>query len=65
VRVGPGAGACPSGDAAMISGYMGSSETFDEAICEFPVEYADQTQHDYRTFVKAVRAGRVKAIVES
>jgi uncharacterized protein (DUF2252 family) len=54
-----------SGDAARISGYMGSSETFDDAICEFAVEYADQTQRDYRTFVKAVREGRVQATVES
>ena len=54
-----------SGDAAMISGYMGSSETFDDAIREFAVEYADQTQRDYRAFVKAVREGRVKATVES
>ena len=54
-----------SGDAAMISGYMGSSETFDDAIGEFAVEYADQTERDYRAFVKAFREGRVKAIVES
>ncbi len=54
-----------SGDAAMISGYMGSSEAFDDAVCEFAVEYADQTQRDYRAFVKAVRAGRVEATVES
>ncbi|MGO9056040.1 MAG: DUF2252 domain-containing protein, partial [Candidatus Binataceae bacterium] len=54
-----------SGDAAMISGYMGSSETFDDAICEFAVEYADQTQRDYRAWVKAVREGRVKATIES
>ena len=54
-----------SGDAAMISGYMGSSETFDDAIGEFAVEYADQNERDYRAFVKAVRRGRVKAIVES
>jgi len=54
-----------SGDAAMISGYMGSSETFDDAICEFAVEYADQTQRDYRALVKAVREGRVKATIES
>ena len=53
-----------SGDAAMISGYMGSSETFDDAICEFAVEYADQNQRDYRAFVKAVREERVKAIIE-
>ena len=54
-----------SGDAAEIAGYMGSSETFDDAICEFAVEYADQNQRDYRLFVKAVREGRIKAIVES
>ena len=51
-----------SGDAAMISGYMGSSAGFDDAICEFAVEYADQQpQRDYRAFVRAVRQGRVEA----
>ncbi len=54
-----------SGDAAMISGYMGSSGTFDDAISEFAVEYADQNERDYRAFVKAVRNGRVKEILES
>jgi hypothetical protein len=54
-----------SGDAARIAGYMGSSETFDDAISEFAMEYADQNQSDYRAFVKAVRAGRIQAIVES
>jgi len=54
-----------SGDAAMISGYMGSSGRFDDAIGEFAVEYADQNQRDYRAFVRAVREERVKAIVES
>ena len=53
-----------SGDAAMISGYMGSSGAFDDAIGEFAVEYADQNQRDYRAFVRAVREERVKAIVE-
>ena len=54
-----------SGDAAMISGYMGSSHTFDEAICDFAVDYADQAERDHKAFVKAVREGRVKAVVES
>jgi len=31
-------------DAAMIFGYVGSSEIFDDAVCEFAVEYADQTE---------------------
>ncbi len=54
-----------SGDAAMISGYMGSSSMFDEAICDFAVDYADQAERDHKAFLKAVREGRVKAVVES
>lgn len=54
-----------SGDAGLIAGYMGSSTVFDEAICEFAVEYADQNQRDYRAFVKAVRESRLEAVIES
>ncbi len=54
-----------SGDAAMIAGYMGSSEAFDDAICEFADEYADQNRLDHRVLVEAVREGRVKAITET
>jgi uncharacterized protein (DUF2252 family) len=53
-----------SGDAAMIAGYLGSSQTFDDIISEFATEYADQVQLDYRTFLKAVRSGEVKASTE-
>lgn len=53
-----------SGDAARIAGYMGSNSTFDDAVCEFAVEYADQNQHDYRAFIRAVREGRIKVIPE-
>jgi hypothetical protein len=45
----------------MISGYMGSGQTFDDAIGEFAVEYADQNKADYRAFVKAIREGRIPA----
>jgi uncharacterized protein (DUF2252 family) len=54
-----------SGDPAMIAGYMGSSQVFDHAMCEFAVEYADQAQRDHRAFVKAVREGRIKAIMDA
>jgi uncharacterized protein (DUF2252 family) len=54
-----------SGDAAMISGYMGSGQTFDDAIGEFAVEYADQNSKDYRTFIGAIREERIEAIVEA
>jgi hypothetical protein len=53
-----------TGDAATISGYIGSSEAFDYAICEFAVDYADQTIADHRTFAKAIRDGRIPAIIE-
>jgi uncharacterized protein (DUF2252 family) len=53
-----------TGDAAMISGYMGSGQTFDDAIGEFAVEYADQNRADYRAFVRAIREGKIKVIVE-
>jgi uncharacterized protein (DUF2252 family) len=54
-----------SGDAAMIAGYMGSSRSFEEAICDFAGDYADQAERDHKAFVKAIREGRVKAVVES
>lgn len=54
-----------SGDAAIIAGYMGSGRSLDEAICDFAGDYADQAERDHKTFVKAIRAGRVKAVVES
>jgi uncharacterized protein (DUF2252 family) len=53
-----------TGDAATICGYMGSSTMFEEAICEFAVDYADQTIADHKAFAKAMRDGRVEAIIE-
>jgi uncharacterized protein (DUF2252 family) len=52
-----------AGDAAMIAGYLGSVDHFDEAIGEYAVAYADQVERDYATFVKAVRSGRLKTDV--
>ena len=54
-----------SGDAAMISGYMGSGETFDDAIGEFAVEYADQAERDYRAFVRAAREKKFEVMLEA
>lgn len=53
-----------TGDAAMIAGYMGTGQTFDDAIGEFAVEYAAQSRSDYRAFIKAIREGRVEAKIE-
>jgi uncharacterized protein (DUF2252 family) len=54
-----------SGDAAMIAGYLGASDALDDAICDFAVDYADQAQRDHRAFVKAVREGRIKAVMDA
>lgn len=53
-----------TGDAAMIAGYMGTGQTFDDAIGEFAVEYASQNRADYRSFIKAIREGRIQATSE-
>ncbi|MGI9585208.1 MAG: DUF2252 domain-containing protein [Acidimicrobiia bacterium] len=39
-----------SGDAAVLSGYMGSGDVFADAITEFAVAYADQNEADYAAF---------------
>ena len=54
-----------SGDVAMIAGYIGSSAIFDNAMSEFVVAYADQAQRDHRAFVKAVRQGRINAVMDA
>jgi uncharacterized protein (DUF2252 family) len=53
-----------SGDAALISGYLGKSDAFDQAIGEFALAYADQNAKDHDALVAAVKAGRIKALVE-
>ena len=54
-----------SGDPAMIAGYLGSSDAFDDAITMFAADYADQTQRDYEALVNAVKAGQIVARTES
>jgi uncharacterized protein (DUF2252 family) len=53
-----------SGDAAKISGYLGSKDVFDNAVADFAVAYADQTERDHRSLVEAVRKGQVEAYIE-
>ena len=54
-----------SGDAAVISGYIGKGDTLGGAIADFSVAYAEQNQHDHAALIAAVRAGRVDAVIES
>ncbi|MBX7109311.1 MAG: DUF2252 domain-containing protein [Chitinophagales bacterium] len=49
-----------SGDAAMIAGYVGNSDELDEAMVNFAVAYADQTEKDHAALVAAARSGRIR-----
>ena len=50
-----------AGDAAMIAGYMGSGDQFDEAIGDYAVAYADQVERDYEASSKRSATGRLKS----
>jgi uncharacterized protein (DUF2252 family) len=54
-----------SGDAAMLYGYMGKSDTFDRAIGTFARLYADQMEKDYAIFLDAIESGEIKAQIET
>ncbi len=53
-----------SGDPAMISGYLGKGDTFDKAIATFSIAYADQNEKDHAALKRAIRDGKVKAVIE-
>ena len=53
-----------SGSPAQITGYLGKSDTFDEAISDFSVAYADQTEQDHDVLMKAARSGRIELATE-
>ena len=49
------------GDRIAIASYLGKGDTFDQAIADFSVAYADQTERDYAAFSAAVDSGRLVA----
>jgi uncharacterized protein (DUF2252 family) len=51
-----------TGRAAVISGYLGSSDRFDRAIEEFAAAYADQNERDYQSLLNAIECRRLPAI---
>src|SRR5208283_4955900 len=53
-----------SGDAAVISGYLGKSDAFDKAIAAFSIAYADQNEEDHAALKNAIRDGKVEAVIE-
>jgi len=49
-----------SGDAAMISGYLGKTDEIDEALTKFAFAYSEQNERDYAELQKAERAHRIQ-----
>ena len=51
-----------SGDRIAIAAYLGSGDTFDQAIADFSETYADQNERDYDALVAAEADGRVSVL---
>jgi uncharacterized protein (DUF2252 family) len=54
-----------AGDAATISGYLGTSGQFDETIGDFALTYADQAERDHTALKATMRKGKVIAYQEA
>jgi uncharacterized protein (DUF2252 family) len=50
-----------SGDAAAITGYIGTGPVFPQAIASFAEAYADQNERDHAGLVEAISSGRLQA----
>ncbi|HEY4279427.1 MAG TPA: DUF2252 domain-containing protein [Conexibacter sp.] len=49
---------------ALLAGYAGTSERLQDAIADFSVRYADRSEADWEELKRAVRDGRVAAVLE-
>ena len=47
------------GDELAIAGYLGKSDTFDHAVADFAITYADINDHDHNKLAAAVAAGTI------
>ncbi|WP_310631560.1 DUF2252 domain-containing protein [Paraburkholderia sp.] len=53
-----------AGDPALLLGYMGKSDAFDEAIERFALAYAEQNEADWTALKTAVKSGGIQVIRE-
>jgi uncharacterized protein (DUF2252 family) len=53
-----------AGSSAQLSGYMGTSDTFDRALASFSIAYANQNEKDHAALKRAIRTGKVEAHFE-
>jgi uncharacterized protein (DUF2252 family) len=45
---------------ALIAGYLGKGDQFDEAVADFATAYAEQNDRDYQAMLSAARQGRIE-----
>ena len=48
-----------TGDPVAIAAYLGTGDTFDQAITEFSAAYADQNRADFKAFSSRIDAGEL------
>ena len=53
-----------SGDGWTMSGYLGKSDSFDEAISAFAKAYSDLAERDHALLRAAVKSGKLEAFIE-
>ena len=49
-----------SGDRLAIAAYLGGKDTFDHAVADFAVAYADLNERDHAALQQAAASGRIK-----
>ena len=54
-----------SGDRVAMAAYLGADDTFEQAIAEFAVRYADVNEADHARLLEAIADGRVDASAEA
>jgi uncharacterized protein (DUF2252 family) len=50
-----------SGERIAIASYLGTGPSFDRAIVEFSLAYAEQNERDYKALTDAAKSGRITA----
>jgi hypothetical protein len=46
----------------VLAGYLGRTDRIDRSVATFAQSYADQTEADHTSLVRAIAAGRVQAV---
>jgi uncharacterized protein (DUF2252 family) len=50
-----------TGDPVVLTGYMGKSTAFEDALVDFSIVYAKQNERDHAALLAAVRNGKIEA----